>query len=258
MIPGARLVSHHWPGAICGGRPLHIGAAQAIILPRMDGSVPTSAARPAVRGAAFALILLLAINMFNYVDRYVLVAVEQEIARAYFPGETKDVLAKTGLLATAFLVSYLLTSPIFGFLADRMSRWLLVGLAVILWSAATGGSGLAPTFGIMLVTRMFVGIGEAGYGPAAPTIIADLYPPQKRARILAWFYMAIPVGSALGYILGGMVGEQWGWRWAFFVVVPPGILLGVMALFMRDPAPPPGESRPGRITATCSASRAIC
>src|SRR5439155_12260401 len=117
---------------------------------------------------------------------------------------------------------------------------LLVGVSVLLWSLASGGSGLAPTFTMLLITRLFVGIGEAGYGPAAPTIISDLFPVQKRGSVLAWFYLAIPVGSAIGYAVGGWVGAHYGWRSAFYVVVPPGLVLGIVSLFMPDP--PRGQS----------------
>ncbi|MBC8106023.1 MAG: MFS transporter [Anaerolineae bacterium] len=191
----------------------------------------------AAKGARSAVALLLSINLFNYVDRYVLAAVEPDIAKSFFPNEPDSAatLAKMGSLATAFLVSYMITAPIFGWLADRISRWLLVGVGVIVWSLASGGSGLANTFGILMVTRMFVGIGEAAYGPAAPTIIADLYPVNRRGSVLAWFYMAIPVGSAIGFGLGAAIGSWLGWRWAFYAVVPPGIVLGILCLMRRDP-----------------------
>ena len=196
-------------------------------------------------GARAALLLLLAINLFNYIDRYVVASVEPQIAKAFFGGKANDAatLAKTGSLATAFLVSYLITAPILGWLADRMSRWLLVGLSVAIWSLATGASGLAPTFTVLLLTRCFVGIGEGGYGPAAPTLISDLYPVSRRGVVLSWFYMAIPVGSAIGFAVGGLVGAEshpHGWRWAFFVVTPPGLLLAAWCFFMRDP--PRGQS----------------
>src|SRR5213593_1511628 len=181
-----------------------------------------------MRSARLAVALLLAINVFNYLDRYVLAAVEPRIASALVKDDP-HALAKMGSLATAFLISYMVTAPIFGWLADRMSRWLLVGVSVVLWSLASGGSGLAPTFSMLLITRLFVGIGEAGYGPAAPTIISDLFPVQKRGSVLAWFYLAIPVGSAIGYAVGGWVGAHYGWRSAFYVVVPPGLLLGIVS-----------------------------
>jgi MFS family permease len=120
-------------------------------------------------------------------------------------------------------------------MADRTSRWLLVGFSVLLWSGATAAGGWAGTFMILLITRMFVGVGEAGYGPAAPTIISDLYPVARRGSVLAWFYVAIPVGSALGYVVGGYVGLKLGWRMAFYIVTIPGILLGIWSFFMKDP-----------------------
>src|SRR2546421_9753270 len=185
------------------------------------------AADAPVRGAYWSVILLLAINLFNYVDRQVLSAVEMKIEAEFGISQ-----AQMGWAATAFLLSYMIISPIFGWLADRMSRWLLVGIGVTLWSLASGGTGVAKTFMLLLITRCFVGVGEAAYGPVAPTILSDLYPVKSRGRILAWFYLAIPVGSALGYVLGGAVAASSigdlgahrlgihaeSWRWAFFLV----------------------------------------
>ena len=156
-------------------------------------------------GAATALTLLLAINLFNYIDRYVLASVLPTLKQEFLAGDPNQ-NGKAGLWTTAFLISYMFTAPIFGWLADRFSRWILIGTSVALWSLASGWSGLATSFGVLLCTRLFVGIGEAGYGPAAPTIIADLYPLKTRGRVLAWFYVAIPVGSALGYAYGGATG----------------------------------------------------
>jgi len=206
--------------------------------------VRTVAAKPS--RPALALSLLLAINLFNYIDRYVLAAVEPEIRHTFFHGDDPTAMARTGGLATAFLVSYMVLAPLFGLLADRFSRWILIGTSVALWSVATGASGLAATFGVLLLTRVFVGIGEAGYGPSAPTIIADLYPVEKRGRMLSFFYMAIPVGSALGYVLGGMIGSKYGWRTAFYVVVPPGLLLAFLCSLMRDPREPRAAAGPKR------------
>lgn len=191
-----------------------------------------------VPGARTALALLLCINLFNYIDRQVLAAVELDAQRTLLPDDP-NAQAKMGLLWTAFLVTYMVAAPVFGVLAERWSRWLLIGVGVTLWSLASGASGLAATFTIMLVTRCFVGIGEAAYGPVAPTVIADLYPVSRRGSVLAWFYMAIPVGSALGYVLGGQVKAldpaHESWRWAFYLVVIPGLLLGVWSFLMRDP-----------------------
>jgi MFS family permease len=186
-------------------------------------------------GGQTALFLLLAINLFNYIDRYVLAAVEPEIRAHFFRPDDPNAHALVGLLGTAFLVSYMVSAPIFGWLADRMSRWVIIGVSVILWSAATAASGLAGTFALLLITRLFVGVGEGGYGPAAPTIIADLFPLFLRGRVLSYFYVAIPVGSAIGYVIGGFVAAHWGWQTAFFVVAPPGLLLGLACFWRADP-----------------------
>jgi MFS family permease len=221
-------------------------------------------------GARAALVLLVLINLFNYIDRQVLAAVVGPIKATFFgasgagAGETLTAVmnwfqhrlgfkpedALIGLLGTAFMVVYMIGAPVFGRLAERTSRWVLVGIGVVLWSLASGASGMATTFVALLLTRCLVGIGEAAYGPVAPAIISDLYPVKIRGRVLARFYVAIPVGSALGYVLGGWVANSgigdWGaavlgakaesWRWAFYLVVPPGILLGLWSFFMRDPA----------------------
>jgi MFS family permease len=185
-------------------------------------------------GARTALALLLAINLFNYIDRNILFAVLPTLKQQFLAGDPNQ-NGKAGLWTTAFLISYMFTAPIFGWLADRFSRWILIGTSVAIWSLASGWSGLATSFAVLLCTRLFVGIGEAGYGPAAPTVIADLYPVKTRGRVLAWFYVAIPVGSALGYAFGGRISDMLGWRWAFFLVVPPGLLLAAFCFFMREP-----------------------
>jgi MFS family permease len=192
-------------------------------------------------GARVALILLLAINLFNYIDRQVLAAVEPDIRRELLPPDDPSPKFKMGLLSTAFLLSYMVTAPLFGWLADRTSRWKLIGIGVLLWTLASGASGinwhedLGAAFTILLLTRCFVGVGEGGYGPVAPTLISDLYPVKVRGRVLAYFYLAIPVGGALGYALGGQMAASVGWRWAFYSVVPPGLLLALFCFFMREP-----------------------
>ncbi len=186
-------------------------------------------------GARTALLLLLTINLFNYIDRQILAALEPDIRATFFAVGDVNAMTKTGLLGDAFFVTYMLSAPILGLLADRFSRWIIVGFAVILWSLASGGSGLAATFGILFATRVCVGIGEGGYGPAAPTILSDLFPIERRGRMMAIFCAAIPVGSALGYVIGGLIGAHLGWRWAFYLVAPPGLLLGLFCFWQRDP-----------------------
>ena len=202
---------------------------------RAIGNSMTATESRIAPGARPALALLLGINLFNYIDRYVLAAVEPNIRAAFFAPDDPDAMWRTGSLAPAFLITYMFAAPILGFLADRFSRWLVVGICVIVWSFATAASGFAATFAALLITRIFVGIGEGGYGPAAPTILADYFPLQTRGRVMAIFCVAIPVGSALGYVLGGLINEQLGWRWAFYIVAVPGIILGVICLFKKDP-----------------------
>jgi MFS family permease len=194
-----------------------------------------SVSKSPLSGARGALFLLLAINLFNYIDRQILAALEPDIRETFFAASDVNAMTKTGLLGDAFFVTYMISAPILGLLADRFSRWIIIGSAVILWSLASGGSGLAATFAILFATRICVGIGEGGYGPAAPTILSDLFPIEKRGRIMAIFCAAIPVGSALGYVIGGLIGAHLGWRWAFYLVAPPGLLLGMLCFWQRDP-----------------------
>lgn len=206
---------------------------------------------PVKSGARLALGLLVAINLFNYIDRFVLAAVEPNIRAAFFAPGDPGAMWKTGLLAPAFLFTYMISAPLLGFLADRFSRWLVVGACVILWSFATAASGFAATFAALFITRIFVGIGEGGYGPAAPTILSDYFALGMRGRIMAIFCGAIPVGSALGYVLGGIINHQLGWRWAFYLVALPGIILGLSCFAQKDPrtqneAASPGEPRGAR------------
>ena len=117
-------------------------------------------------------------------------------------------------------------------------KWKLIAVGVIVWSLATGAGGLAVGFLMLLLTRCFVGVGEGAYGPLAPTILSDCFPVSKRGKILSLFYVAMPVGGALGYALGGFVAKldpaHESWRWAFFVVVIPGLILGILSLMMRE------------------------
>jgi len=191
--------------------------------------------KKSISGANGALLLLLGINLLNYIDRQILAALEPDIRASFFATGDVNAMTKTGLLGDAFFVTYMISAPILGLLADRFSRWMIVGSAVILWSVASGGSGLAATFAVLFATRICVGIGEGGYGPAAPTILSDLFPIETRGRVMAIFCAAIPVGSALGYVIGGLIGAHLGWRWAFYLVAPPGLLLGLLCFWQRDP-----------------------
>ena len=186
---------------------------------------------PAGRVSIWPVVLLIFVNLFNYLDRTTMAAITLPVMR-----EFNATGAQIGWLATGFLITYMLVAPLFGIWADRVSRWRLIGISLIIQSLASGGSGLAGTYLTLLVMRCSVGVGEAAYGPAAPALLSDMFPVAKRGRILAIFYTAIPVGSALGYVIGGAMLELKGdWRWAFYVLTPPGIVLGLLCFLMRDP-----------------------
>ena len=187
---------------------------------------------PFHRDAKKAVALLLTINLFNYIDRQILAAVAPPLAAEFHLSD-----AQVGLLSTAFLYAYMIGAPILGRLAERASRWWIIAGSVAVWSLASGMTGLAAGFGVLLASRIIVGIGEAGYGPAAPALISDYFSIEKRGKVMALFYVAIPVGSALGYVVGGAMNKWFGWRSAFYVVVVPGLLLAALSWLMREPHP---------------------
>lgn len=190
---------------------------------------------PASRtNARISLGLLVALNLFNFIDRYVLAAVEPSIRTTFFSPNDPNAMWWSGTISTAFVVSYMISAPALGWLADRYPRWAIIGAAAIVWSIATAASGLATSFVVLLVARIFVGVGEGAYGPAAPPIISDLYPTRSRSTMLAIFFAAIPTGAALGYILGGLINIHFDWRSAFYIVSIPGLLLGLVCFFRKD------------------------
>jgi MFS family permease len=166
-------------------------------------------------------------------DRYILAAVIERV-QVTLRIEDSDDLA--GLLSTAFFVSYVLFSPVMGWLGDRAPRKQLLAVGVGIWSLATFWSGFVDSFTEMMFARSLLGIGEATYATIAPTLIADLFRRSQRNRALAVFYVAVPVGSALGYVVGAQVADYFdNWRFAFYLVGGPGILVALAALFIREP-----------------------
>jgi MFS family permease len=185
---------------------------------------------PAASGAQFAVIVLTAMNLLNYIDRYVPSAVKD-----LFKKDLGFTDVQTSLPLTAFVIVYMLTSPVFGSLADRWSRKALIAAGVALWSLATAGAALATGFVSFMIARSLVGVGEAAYATISPSLISDYYPPERRNRILTFFYVAIPVGAALGFTLGGLVGHAYGWRTAFLVCGLPGLLAAGLVLLIKEP-----------------------
>jgi MFS transporter, Spinster family, sphingosine-1-phosphate transporter len=188
-----------------------------------------------IKNRTAILVLLTGLNLLNYVDRMIVAAVLKKIKAPEIEGGLDLSNSQAGLLATAFLLGYFLTSPLFGARADKGSRKGLIAIGVAVWSVATMASGIADTFMLMIAARVFVGVGEASYATLAPTIIDDLTPPEQKGRALAIFYLAIPVGSALGYVIGGFIEARWGWRAAFYICGGPGILLSLLCLLIVEP-----------------------
>lgn len=188
------------------------------------------------RRARLALALLFGVNFLNYIDRYVIAAVAPLLQRDFALSDTQ-----IGWIGSMFMVAYMFASPFTGVMGDRWPRRYLVGAGVLIWSAATVLSGLASSYRHLLAARSIIGVGEAGFGAVSPTLISDLFPKEKRGRMLAFFYVAIPVGSAFGFLLGGFMGQHYGWRAAFFLAGAPGLLLGLLAFRMYEPARGAGD-----------------
>ena len=184
-----------------------------------------------MRSAGFGLAVLSFINLFSYLDRYIVSALIESLKHAELACRTRIL----GSLMSGFLVVYTLTAPVFGALGDRRSRPRLIALGVACWSFATALSGFAGSYLTLLAARASVGVGEAAYVTIAPSLLSDYFPVRQRGRVMAIFFCAIPVGSALGYVVGGLVDKHYGWRTAFFVAGGPGLLLAALCLLLRDP-----------------------
>lgn len=181
-------------------------------------------------------LLLVILNFLNYFDRYIVTSVLDPIGRDLGLNDTQ-----LGSLASAFLIVYMCAAPLFGFLADKWSRTKLVAIGVMLWSLATSATAFAGSFESLFALRALVGVGEAAYAGIGPAILSDLYAPEKRNRPFMFYYLAIPVGSALGFGFGGWLASITGWRTSFMVAGIPGILLALVMFFQTDPHPQPSE-----------------
>src|SRR6266704_3627452 len=192
----------------------------------------TAAPSPvAIRTARAGLIVLTLINLFNYLDRWIVAALAESMKRSEL--HLSD--TQLGFLMTGFLFVYLLAAPVFGTLGDTRSRNRLLSLGVAIWSFATALAGLARNYVGLFAARAAVGVGEAAYGTISPALLADYFPRQQRGRAFSIFFAAVPIGSALGYIVGGLVDRYFGWRQAFFVAGVPGLILAAFALRLYDP-----------------------
>lgn len=194
-------------------------------------------------GAIGSLVLLILINLANYIDRFLVVALG-DLIKAEFK-LTDD---EQGLLLSIFVIVYMVSSPLCGWIADRVARRWVIGSAVALWSLATALGARAPSFPLLLSARGAVGIGESGYNAAGQALLADLFPVRLRNKVMAAFNAAVPVGGAIGYLLGGFLpeltfgGHELGWRGACLWVGLPGLLLAFAAIALPNPKPGSAEA----------------
>ncbi len=179
---------------------------------------------------AWTLAILTGLNLFNYLDRFVLSAVLPPLK-----AELNLTDGQAGRITTAFMLGYFLTSPIFGYLGDRYARKWLIAVGIFVWSVGTVLTGFAHTFGVLLGFRVLVGLGEASYASISPSLISDLFGAEKRNTALTIFYVAIPVGAALGNIIGGEIASHYTWRHAFIWSGAPGLFLALLLLPFREP-----------------------
>jgi len=187
--------------------------------------------RPRISPAAVTLLLLIALNLLNYIDRYILPGEVSLIQR-----ELHSTDQQMGALTTALFLFYMVAAPATGWLGDRFRRKPLIIAGAVLWSVATLGTAWVHDYWTLYLRHALVGVGEATFGIFAPAVLADFYPERDRNRILSIFYLAIPVGAALGYVAGGELGSLWGWRAPFLFCAIPGLLVAALyGLFGHEP-----------------------
>jgi MFS family permease len=177
----------------------------------------------------YVFMLLFLLYMFDYIDRMVVTSMFTSIERDWGISHTQS-----GLLVSAvYWAIVLLTFPI-SILVDRWSRTKTIGVMAIMWSLATALCALTGNFVQLFMARMLIGIGEAGYAPGGSAMISGLYPVDKRARMMGLWNASIPLGSAIGVLLGGIIAAKLGWKHAFGIVAVPGMIVAILFLFVKD------------------------
>jgi MFS family permease len=193
-------------------------------------TIPRSTVLPTFGGKYLALGVLFTMNLLNYIDRYSFFAVGTQIQR-----ELTIEDRWYGVLGASFMIVYTIISPLMGWLGDRYNRRMLLAGGVGLWSVATVGTALSRDFSHMFFWRALLGIGEASYGVIAPALLADLFPVKQRGRAMGVYYLALPIGTAMGYIIAGRIASHMGWRTVFYMVGLPGLLAAFAGLVILDP-----------------------
>jgi MFS transporter, Spinster family, sphingosine-1-phosphate transporter len=192
------------------------------------------------------LALLIGLNLLNYIDRYILPGEVSLIQREFHATDQQ-----MGALTTALFFFYMFAAPATGWLGDHFRRKPLIIAGAVLWSVATLGTAWVHSYWTLYFRHALVGVGEATFGIFAPAVLADFYPERERNRILSIFYLAIPVGAALGYLAGGQLGSAFGWRMPFLVCAIPGLVIaGLYIFFGAEPV----RGASDRVKATVSRS----
>ncbi len=211
--------------------------------PPSDPAAGPALRRPpslAIASPYFALAVLFSMNLLNYVDRYVFFAAGPRITKELGFDD-----AEFGVLSASFMVVYTLVAPLVGWLGDRYNRRRMLAFGVGLWSVATVGTAFARGYSDMFFWRALLGVGEASYGIIAPTLLSDLFTPKRRGRVIGLYYLALPLGGAIGYVIGGHFAEHGDWRHAFWIVGLPGVLAAVAGLMIFDPGRGASEGKAG-------------
>ncbi len=206
----------------------------------IEPTVDRESLKPSRAQARFAFTILLIINILNYADRFVLSAVLPKIKVDLGLSDTQ-----LGLLSSAFLLVYALTTLPLGVLADRSPRKNIVAICVGVWSVATTLAGFTTTFVQLFITRTVLGIGEAGYAPATLSLLGDYFSKERRGRVLSLYSIGNLIGTAFGLIMGGIVADAFGWHWAFFIVGLPGLIAAFLIWRAVEPVRGIYESEEG-------------
>ena len=197
----------------------------------MPASTEAKPSKATLAGATTALVLLTALNFVNYIDRYILPGVQEQVK-----GEFHISDQQIGSLTLWFMLAYMAASPITGWLGDRFPRKPMIVAAALFWGSVNLLTAFVHDYDSLNLRHAALGIGEASFGIFAPALLSDFYPEDQRNRVLTIFNIAIPVGAALGYLIGGTVGERYGWRSSFIISAIPALLVALLiALFMKEP-----------------------
>ncbi|XP_063702444.1 protein spinster isoform X2 [Culicoides brevitarsis] len=231
VVPASSLPATYSSQHLISGSSEDVGDKERGVPATLDANPGAVGFMSVPKKHMFTVVVLCFINLINYMDRFTIAGVLEDLQKDF---GIDDALG--GFLQTAFILSYMIFAPIFGYLGDRYSRRVIMGFGIALWSITTLLGSYMPSFTWFVVFRAFVGIGEASYSTIAPTIISDLFVKDLRSKFLALFYFAIPVGSGLGYIVGSETANALNsWRWALRVTPALGILAVILLFYCSEP-----------------------